>query len=131
VRKYEWSHVKEFYEARSRHWEQTDRGDDPDALRNIAAPGELLWFAKYYARSQEIAYAALFDLIPLARPRAGALDIGCGAGRWTRFLSEHGYKTVGIDLQPALIQAARRRYPHVDFLRVSVQDLTLLKKSLT
>lgn len=122
MKKFEWSQVKEFYEARSSHWQRFDPGDDPDALRNIVLPGAPLWFAKYFARSQEMAYQTLFDLIPLARTQARALDIGCGAGRWTRFLSEHGYQAVGLDLQPALIQAARRRYSHIDFLCTSVQE---------
>lgn len=122
MKKFEWSQVKEFYEARSAHWQRFDPGDDPDALRNIVLPGAPLWFAKYFARSQERAYQTLFDLIPPARSQARALDVGCGAGRWTRFLSEHGYQAVGIDLQPALIQAARRRYSHIDFLCTSVQE---------
>jgi len=84
--------------------------------------GEPLWVNNYFARSQQMAYQALFDLTSSPRPGARALDIGCGAGRWARFLSEHGYQTVGIDLQPALIEAARRRYPNIDFLRTSVQE---------
>lgn len=122
MKKFEWSQVKEFYEARSSHWQKFDPGDDPDALRNIVQPGAPLWFAKYYARGQEIAYQTLFDFIPATRPSARALDIGCGAGRWSRFLSEHGYQAVGIDLQSALVEAARRRYSHIDFLCTSFQE---------
>ena len=122
MKKFDWSQVKRFYEARSSHWERRDRDDDPDALGNVVIPGEALWVNKYFARSQQMAYQALFDLTPSPRLGARALDIGCGAGRWARFLSEHGYQTVGIDLQPALIEAARRRYPYIDFLHTSVQE---------
>lgn len=121
MKKFDWSQVQRFYEARSSHWERGGY-DDPDALRNVVMPGEALWVNKYFARSQQMAYQALFDLTPSPRPGARALDIGCGAGRWARFLSEHGYQTVGIDLQPALIEAARHRYPYIDFLRTSVQE---------
>src|SRR3712207_4898597 len=123
MNKFEWPQVKEFYEARSSYWQKFDRGDDPDALRNIVLPGAPLWLARYYAWSQKMAYRALFDLIPPPRTGARALDIGCGAGRWTRFLSERGYRAVGIDLQPALIRQAARRSPsHIDFLCTSVQE---------
>ncbi len=121
MKKFDWSQVKRFYEARSSHWERGGY-DDPDALGNVVMTGEPLWVNEYFARSQQMAYQALFDLTPSPRPGARALDIGCGAGRWARFLSEHGYQTVGIDLQPALIEAARRRYPYIDFLRTSVQE---------
>ncbi len=121
MKKFDWSQVKRFYEARSSYWERGNY-DDPDALGNVVMEGEPLWVNKYFARSQQMAYQALFDLTPSPRPGARALDIGCGAGRWARFLSEHNYQTVGIDLQPALIEAARRRYPHIDFLRTSVQE---------
>ena len=121
MQKFDWSQVKRFYEARSYHWE-TGGYDDPDALGNVVMTGEPLWVNRYFARSQQMAYRALFDLTPSPRPGARALDIGCGAGRWARLLSEHGYQTVGIDLQQALIEAARSRYPNIDFLRTSVQE---------
>lgn len=122
MKKFDWPQIKEFYEARSSHWAKSVREDDPDALLNVVSPGEPLWVNRYYARSQEMAFRALFDLVPPPRPGARALDVGCGAGRWARFLSERGYLTVGIDLQPDLIQAARRRNPHVSFICTSVQD---------
>jgi 2-polyprenyl-3-methyl-5-hydroxy-6-metoxy-1,4-benzoquinol methylase len=121
MKKFDWSQVKRFYEARSSYWERGGY-DDPDALGNVVMTGEPLWVNEYFARSQQMAYQALFDLTPSPRPGAKALDIGCGAGRWARFLSEHGYQTVGIDLQPALIEAARGRYPNIDFLCTSVQE---------
>jgi 2-polyprenyl-3-methyl-5-hydroxy-6-metoxy-1,4-benzoquinol methylase len=121
MQKFDWSQVKRFYEARSSHWERGGY-DDPDALGNVVMTGEPLWVNRYFARSQQMAYQALIDLTPPPRPGARALDIGCGAGRWARLLSEHGYQTVGIDLQPALIEAARRRYPNIEFLRTSVQE---------
>lgn len=36
-----------------------------------------------------------------------ALDVGCGNGRNTRYLAEHGYKAVGIDISVESIRWAR------------------------
>lgn len=54
-----------------------------------------------------------------ARIRAGAftraLDVGCGEGRFCRFLRAEGIAAVGIDPTAALIRAARRRDPDGDY----------------
>lgn len=40
-------------------------------------------------------------------PDAPALDLACGAGRHQRMLCERGWWTVGLDLSPSLLRAAR------------------------
>ncbi|RYG75598.1 class I SAM-dependent methyltransferase [bacterium] len=46
-------------------------------------------------------------LFPLPRG-ASLLDVGCGTGRHARELSRRGYRVVGIDLSPKMIEVARR-----------------------
>lgn len=36
------------------------------------------------------------------------LDVGCGGGLWSLKLAQHGYKVVGIDRHPGIIEAARQ-----------------------
>lgn len=43
------------------------------------------------------------------------LDAGCGTGHVTNFLSECGYRLVGIDLAPQMIEKARALYPGISF----------------
>ncbi|GAF67344.1 unnamed protein product, partial [marine sediment metagenome] len=43
------------------------------------------------------------------------LDMGCGAGRTTRYLLENGFDVVAIDFAPKMIDRARRLYPDGDF----------------
>ncbi len=44
------------------------------------------------------------------------LDVGCGYGRALGFLSEQGYKNLfGLDPAPAMIAAARTRFPLIRF----------------
>lgn len=53
--------------------------------------------------------AAVASLIRSAGPRGiRMLDIGCGAGRSSRHLSEHGYQVTGIDVSDQMIRLARR-----------------------
>jgi SAM-dependent methyltransferase len=57
--------------------------------------------------SKEIAAAVAEGWFP---PGARALDIGCGEGEVAGWLAEHGFPTVGIDIAPAAIERARRRF---------------------
>ncbi|MFI5714897.1 class I SAM-dependent methyltransferase [Nocardia sp. NPDC051750] len=53
-------------------------------------------------------------------------EIGCGPGRITGFLSEHGLAMRGIDLSPAMVELARRRHPDIRF---EVGSMTALEFS--
>jgi SAM-dependent methyltransferase len=47
-----------------------------------------------------------------------ALDFGCGAGRSTRFLQQHGFTTIGIDISEAMLRSARDADPDGTYLQV-------------
>jgi ubiquinone/menaquinone biosynthesis C-methylase UbiE len=52
-----------------------------------------------------------------AGPRAGerALDVGCGTGIYTRWLTDLGLVVTGIDRDPVMLAAARRKVPSAQF----------------
>ncbi|MFD9685765.1 class I SAM-dependent DNA methyltransferase [Kitasatospora sp. NPDC059088] len=52
-------------------------------------------------------------------------DLGCGPGYLTAALAEHGLDASGIDLSPALIAIARRRYPRLRFRTGSMGALAV------
>jgi SAM-dependent methyltransferase len=63
-----------------------------------------------------------------------ALDLGCGAGRNTRYLAQHGWDVTGIDIVGAAIDKARStavgdaanaRFLHGDVTRLADLDLGL------
>ncbi|WDF35066.1 class I SAM-dependent methyltransferase (plasmid) [Arthrobacter agilis] len=43
------------------------------------------------------------------------VDVGCGPGHWTNFLTEYGVAARGVDLVPEFIDRAHRTYPGVPF----------------
>lgn len=58
------------------------------------------------------------------------VDIGCGPGQWTNYLSGNGVDIEGVDLTPDFIAAARRRYPGDRFRIGRAEDLEAEEASL-
>ena len=116
--------MRRYWELYSARWARLDYARDPDGLENVCYAGVSSWINRYYAYFQRKVYRTLFSRLPAPAAGARALDIGCGAGRWCRFLAERGYRTVGIDLQPELMEINRRRYPQMTFERAAIQDYT-------
>lgn len=52
--------------------------------------------------------ALLGRLRPAAPERLTLLDVGCGSGRLSRRLREQGFSVLGVDINAAAIEAARR-----------------------
>ena len=60
-----------------------------------------------------------------AGPRAGerALDVGCGTGIYTRWLTDLGLVVTGIDRDPVMLAAARRKVPSAEFQHADAHRL--------
>ncbi len=117
-----WEGVREYWVSHASRVGKVDYDRDPDGLGNVCLAGAPLWLNRYYARFQRRVFDYLLGLLPPAQPGAWALDVGCGAGRWSRRLASHGYRTVGIDVQEDLIRDDSKRYPRITFVCTSIQD---------
>ncbi|SFE64072.1 Methyltransferase domain-containing protein [Actinopolyspora alba] len=68
--------------------------------------------------------AMLDGFAELARGAGGpVLDVGCGPGRVTAYLADHGLDVSGMDLSPGMIAAARRTHPGLRFTEGSMRAL--------
>ena len=84
-----------------------------------------------YEESFERRAAAGLDVHGEARfvlslgPPASVLDAGCGTGRVARELARHGVETAGVDIDPEMLDEARRRAPELAWIRhdVALVDL--------
>lgn len=56
------------------------------------------------------------------------LDLGCGTGEHVTALQSRGFKTTGIDSSTAMLDVARRRYPHCTFQDAEIQELNSQSK---
>lgn len=85
--------------------------------------------ADYDRRFDELA-AAGHDVHGEARlveslgPRS-VLDAGCGTGRVAIELARRGIDVVGVDLDPAMLAAARRKAPALEWIQADLASLDL------
>ena len=56
-------------------------------------------------------------------PNSLILDVGCGAGRTTYYISEHGCRVIGVDIAAPLIEQARKSFPDINFRVMDVRKL--------
>src|SRR4026208_1793194 len=64
----------------------------------------------YAHRSETEAQRFMDNLIPLLEPstRAKMLDLGCGAGRHSKYLASKGFSVTGLDLAGSSIRQAQQ-----------------------
>ena len=84
------------------------------------------YYHKLYARRDEAEAAAFLDGLVrrLTAPSGAAvLDLACGAGRHSAYLSAKGFDVTGIDLSAASIARARARHaPNTQFVRQDMRE---------
>ncbi len=98
-------------------------------MRKVAAdPGHSHWYIERFramARAgEDLAGEARF--VDAMAPRgARILDAGCGPGRLGGYLAAAGHHVVGVDVDPALIEAAEHDHPGPRWLLGDLAELDL------
>jgi trans-aconitate 2-methyltransferase len=87
---------------------------------------ELSWSAKQYVAFEDERTRPVRDLLAALPPidAHSAIDLGCGPGNSTEVLAAcYPQATIsGIDSSSDMIEAARRRLPHISFAVADLQD---------
>ncbi len=96
-----------------------DRWQDSDTPRGVAYDER---FARLAAAGVDVhGEAALVDSY---RP-AAVLDAGCGTGRVALELARRGYEVTGLDVDPVMLEQARRKAPSLRWVEGDLADPTL------
>jgi 2-polyprenyl-3-methyl-5-hydroxy-6-metoxy-1,4-benzoquinol methylase len=128
MNRFSWDETRRYWESQASRRATVDFDADPDGLGNVCHPGAPRWFNAYYDHFQRRTFDRLMAAIPAPAAGAEALDVGCGAGRWSAALAARRYRVTGVDLQPSLVEHCRRRLPGHVFECVALQDLEPVRR---
>jgi trans-aconitate methyltransferase len=83
------------------------------------------WNAKLYDNKHDFVSKYGEDLIALLDPKEGEniLDAGCGTGDLAELIRKKGTLVTAIDNSPEMIEAAKKKYPLINFHVASVTDM--------
>ena len=61
----------------------------------------------------------------LLHPSESVLDVGCGYGYGTKFLSKYCAKAIGCDINAICVEAAKIRFPDIQFFHTDIREVNL------
>jgi len=96
-------------------------GSEPDLYGRIAYRGLIAWPERLQRE------AALFQRVLAGAPSRQLLDLGCGSGEHTRFLTGLGFEVTGVDASASQLAAAREADPQGRYVQA---ELTALMEGL-
>ncbi|MBD0293332.1 MAG: methyltransferase domain-containing protein [Jiangellaceae bacterium] len=85
------------------------------------------WDARAYDRDFAFVSAYGAELLDWLKPQPGetVIDLGCGTGELAARIAAAGATVIGIDSDPAMIEAARKRLPDADLRVADAHDFAV------
>lgn len=83
------------------------------------------WDPQRYESSHAFVWERGREVVDLLAPQPleRILDVGCGTGQLTDEIHRRGAYTAGVDRSPAMLEKARRNFPHLDLVLADVAGL--------
>lgn len=78
-----------------------------------------------YTRVRQAFISEFLDAIRGQVTLESAIDVGCGVGYFSKFLSERGLRVVAVDGREENAKEGQRRFPEITFFTRDVEDSTL------
>ncbi len=104
-------------------------------MQKVAAdPGHSRWYIERFramARAGDDVVGEARFVDAMARRGSHILDAGCGPGRVGGYLASVGHHVVGVDVDPALIEAAEQDHPGPRWLVGDLAELDLPARGIT
>lgn len=83
-------------------------------------------YAEHYSKIAE--YITFIDDFKNNLDGNIVLEIGCGAGKITNYLTEHGYDVTGIDFSENILKLARKKFPNSKFVCADICEYETNRK---
>lgn len=96
------------------------RSDDPVSVSVAAYSSDPIGYEQRYAEHLLDRTERFCSVLP---PTSRILDLGCGPGRDLRLFAAAGHRPVGLELNPSLVEMARR---HGEVIEGDIRDLAQL-----
>jgi trans-aconitate methyltransferase len=96
-------------------------------MNKLSKEREAPWNPALYDSKHSFVWQYGAEVVSLLAPQPGEriLDIGCGTGHLTAKIAESEARVLGVDVSQEMVAAARKNYPHLEFLQSDARDLRL------
>lgn len=76
-------------------------------------------YAKAFSRPSEY----IDEFLALLPKNAKVLDVGCGVGVDSGYMTSRGFSVIGLDLSKEMLKLARQKFPQIDFRQQDMREL--------
>ena len=86
-------------------------------------------WARDFTRARQAFAKEFLEAVRKQIDLSSAVDVGCGVGDFSKFLSGMGIKVVAVDGRQENVTEGKRRHPEITFLTANAEDLPLAEMS--